>query len=138
MNPQGLGEFARVQFLDEAREDLRRINKRSREDVVEILRTLKMFDRGVVDAIPLRNFNKTGDLSDCGKLVVAIDDDIEYRIVVREQGNSFDVVEVVVIEDRTRDLPYLLAGLRLNRLQDPIRRSDAGRRIHRIRQQLDE
>jgi hypothetical protein len=38
------------------------------------------------------------------------------------------------IEDRTGDLPYLLAGLRLSRLEDPVRRSDAQRRVARIRQ----
>lgn len=45
--------------------------------------------------------------------------------------------EVIAVEDRTGDLPYLLAGLRLGRLDDPIRRSEAQRRVARIRQLRD-
>ena len=50
---------------------------------------------------------------------------------------GFEVSEVIAVEDRAGDLPYLLAGLRLGRLQDPVRRSDAQRRIARIRQLRD-
>jgi hypothetical protein len=31
------------------------------------------------------------------------------------------------------DLPHLLAGIRVGCIEDPIRRSDALRRVHRIR-----
>lgn len=88
--------------------------------------------------LPLHDFAKTGDLSDCGKIVVAVPDEPEYRIVVRGHQGSFVVSEVIAVEDRTNDLPYLLAGLRLGRIDDDVRRSDAGRRVHRIRQILDQ
>ena len=57
--------------------------------------------------------------------------------MVREAGGHFEVVEVVAVEDRSGDLPYLLAGLRLGRLDDPVRRSEAQRRVARIRRLLD-
>lgn len=65
--------------------------------------------------------------------MVALEDEPEYRIVVRDLGGHFQVSEVVAIEDREQDLPYLLAGLRLGRITDQIRRSDFQRRIQRIR-----
>jgi hypothetical protein len=48
----------------------------------------------------------------------------------REQG--LDAEPVIL-----GDLPYLLAGLRLGRLDDPVRRSEAQRRVARIRQLRD-
>jgi serine/threonine protein kinase len=82
-------------------------------------------------------YAKTGDLTDCGKIVVAVDGEPEHRIVVRSLQGRFEVSEVVVVEDRSQDLPYLLAGLRLARITDPVRRSDAQRRVHRVRRLLD-
>ena len=38
---------------------------------------------------------------------------------------------------KTGDLPYLLAGLRVGRREDPVRRSDAQRRVARIQQLRD-
>ena len=125
--------FRRVQFLDEAASDVRALAARSRPILVEVFRLLKLLDRGQLQPVPLRDFGKTGDLSDCGKIVVALDGEPEYRIVVRGSGSSIDVVDVVAVEDRTHDLPYILAGLRLERISDPVRRSDAQRRIDRIR-----
>lgn len=40
--------------------------------------------------------------------------------------STFMVSEVIAVEDRTQDLPYLLAGLRLLRIDDVVRRSDVG------------
>jgi hypothetical protein len=58
----------------------------------------------------------------------------EHRIVLRDLGEgALEVSEVIPLEDRTADLPYLLAGLRVGRLEDPVRRSDAQRRVVRIR-----
>jgi hypothetical protein len=67
-----------------------------------------------------------------------IDGEPEYRIVVRDVSGTYEVTEVIAVEDRSGDLPYLLAGIRVGRLGDPVRRSDAMRRIHRIRQHLEE
>lgn len=50
---------------------------------------------------------------------------------------GFEVSEVSAVEDCTGDLPYLLAGLRLGRLEVPVRRADAQRRVARIRQLRD-
>jgi hypothetical protein len=105
--------------------------------LVEVFRLLVLLDRGSIGATPLQDFAKTGDLRDCGKLVVAVEGEPEHRIVVREAGGHFEVVEVVAVEDRSGDLPYLLAGLRLGRLDDPVRRSEAQRRVARIRRLLD-
>jgi len=86
----------------------------------------------------VQSFAKTGDLTDCGKIVVLVDGAPEHRIVVRDLAGSFQVSEVVAVENRTDDLLYLLAGLRLERQGDPIRRSDTSRRIARIRRALDQ
>lgn len=92
-------------------------------------------DAGSLLPAPLHDYAKTGDLTDCGKLVVTVEGETEQRIVVRDVGGGgFEVSEVIAVEDRTGDLPYLLAGLRLGRLEDPLRRSDAQRRVARIRQ----
>jgi hypothetical protein len=64
--------------------------------------------------------------------VVAVQGEPELRIVVRDLGDgAFEVSEVCAVEVRTGDLPYLLEGLRLGRLDDPVRRSEAQRRVAR-------
>jgi len=56
---------------------------------------------------------------------------------VRDVGRgNFEVCEVITVEQRTEDLAYLLAGLRLGRIDDPVRRSDIGRRVDRIQKAL--
>ncbi len=130
--------FERVTFPDEAMGDLRSLAERSQVILVEVFRLLKALDAGVLSPLPLHDYAKTGDLTDCGKIVVALAGEPEHRIVVRDLGGGdFEVSEVIAVEDRTDDLPYLLAGLRLGRLEDPVRRSDAQRRVDRIRQLRD-
>ena len=131
------GAYERVQFLDEARQDLHAINQRNPLVAREALRLLKLLDGGDLAPTPLRHFGKTGDLTDRGKIVVTVADEPEHRIVVRSVEGRFLVSEVVAVEDRTQDLPYLLAGLRLGRIGDPVRRSDAQRRVFRVRRLLD-
>ncbi len=118
-------------------DDLALVAARSRVVLVEVFRLLKRLDAGELKPQPLRDFAKSGDLTDCGKIVVALPNEAEYRIVVKAHDSTFTVCEVIAVEDRTQDLPYLLAGLRLGRIGDPVRRSDAGRRVHRIRKILD-
>lgn len=130
------GSYERVQFLEEARADLRALATRSPVLLREVFRLLKLLDLGAITPRDLRDFGKTGDLTDCGKIVVAVDGEAEHRIVVRSLQGRFEVSEVVVVKDRSRDLPYLLAGLRLGRINDPVRRSDAQRRIYRVRKLL--
>jgi len=128
-------QFTRVTFRDDAMADLRRLAERSRATLVEVFRLLKALDAGTVVPAPLHDYAKTGDLTDCGKIVVAVEGEAEHRIVVRDVGDrGFEVSEVIAVEDRTGDLPYLLAGLRLGRLEDPVHRSDAQRRVARIQQ----
>lgn len=134
MNPR---RPRRVEFLDAAVEDLRTIAERSPAVVREALRILQRLERGEIEPIALHDYAKTGDLEDCGKLVVIVEGEPEYRIVVRRVGESFEVCEVIAVEAREGDLAYLLAGLRLARLTDPVRRSDAQRRVDRIRRLLE-
>jgi len=130
--------FERVTFLDEAMGDLRSLAERSPVILVEVFRLLKALDAGVLSPVPLHDYAKTGDLTDCGKIVVELPGEPEHRIVVRDLGGGdFEVSEVIDVEDRAGDLPYLLAGLRLGRLEDPVRRSDAQRRVDRIRRLRD-
>ena len=137
MNARKSRSFANVTFLDEAVEDLRRIAQRWPELAIEVLRLLKQLDAGALTPRRLNDYAKTGDLSDCGKIVVALDDVPEHRIVVRDIGRgTFEVCEVITVEARTEDLAYLLAGVRLGRIDDPVRRSDIGRRVDRIQKAL--
>lgn len=138
MTTPGPAPFERVTFLDEALEDLKLVGARSQSVLTEVFRLLKRLDAGTLAPRPHHDFAKTGDLSDCGKIVVSLPDEPGYRIVVKGEGGEFAVSEVVSVEDRTSDLPYLLAGVRLGRIEDPIRRSDVGRRVFRIRKMLDQ
>jgi hypothetical protein len=56
---------------------------------------------------------------------------------VRALGNTFEISEVVTVEEPTADLAHLFAGVRLGRIADPIRRSDTERKIARIRKLRD-
>lgn len=133
MTEGGTRRYDKVQFLDAAIEDMRRLAERSRPLLLEVFRKLKRLAAGQESPQRLHDFAKTGDLQDCGKILVVVEGEPEYRIVVRDLGGHFEVCEVVAVEDRTEDLPYLLAGLRLGRIADPIRRSDVQRRIARLR-----
>lgn len=137
MTASGPARFERVTFLDAAMEELKLVAARSQAVLTEVFRLLKRLDAGTLTPQPLHDFAKTGDLSDCGKIVIALPNEPGYRIVVRGQNGTFMVSEVIAVEDRTQDLPYLLAGLRFGRIDDAVRRSDAGRRMHRIRKILD-
>lgn len=130
--------FENVKFLDEAADDLRRLFTTNPKVAVEAFRLLRELDAGNIEPTPLRDYAKTGDLTDCGKIVIALENEPEHRIVVRDLGGTFQVSEVVTVANRADDLPYLLAGIRLSRLEDPIRRSDAQRRIHRVRRLNDD
>lgn len=122
-----------VSVRREALDDLRSLNVRRPAVAQEVLRLLRGLESGTVRPRRLRDFSKTGDLRDCGKIQVVVPDHPEHRIVVRErEANHFEVVEVLVIEERSDDLAYLLAGLRLGRIPDPVRGSDLQRRIARI------
>lgn len=129
----GRREFDRVTFTDEAISDLDAINSRAVAVLRQVFTALKRLDAGLLRPIPLQDYSKTGDLTDCGKIVVETDGYPEHRIVVRDLGNRFEISEVVSVEERADDLAYLLAGVRLGRIVDPIRRSDIERKIARIR-----
>jgi hypothetical protein len=127
--------FARVVFREEAMDDLRGLAQRSPATLTEVFRLLTSLDAGELSPAPLHDDAETGDLADGGKIVVAVEGEPEHRIVVRDRGGgAFEISEVIAVEDRIGDLPYLLAGLRLARLEDPVRKSDAQRRVDRIRQ----
>lgn len=125
--------FERVVFRDEAMDGLRALAERSRPLTLEVFRLLKKLDAGELVPTPIHDYAKTGDLHDCGKIIVALEGEPEHRIVVRDLGGHFLVSEVIAVDDRSGDLPYLLASLRLGRLDDPVRRSEAERRIARVR-----
>lgn len=134
MSHPGPQPYLNVTLRGDALEDLREIAARSREVAIEVLRLLKLLDGGRLSPVRLNDYAKTGDLSDCGKIVVEVSGHPEHRIIVRDLGRGrFEVSEVIAIEARVEDLAYLLAGLRLGRIVDPVRRSDTSRRVDRIR-----
>ena len=126
------GPYRNVSFLRAAADDLRSLGLRRPNVAREVLTLLKRLDKGRLAPQRLRHFGKTGDLSDCGKIPVIVEGHPEHRIIVRGTSGSFLVVEVIAVEERTNDLAYLLAGLRLGRLVDSVRRSDVQRRVARI------
>lgn len=138
--PKAVGEkeFERVSFTDDAIADLHGISNRSAAVLRQIFTALKRLDAGLLRPVRLQDYGKTGDLTDCGKIVVETDGCPQHRIVVRDLGNGFEISEVVAVEERTEDLAYLLAGVRLGRIAEPIRRSDTQRKIARIRRLRDE
>lgn len=52
--------------------------------------------------------------------------------------NGVEISEVVAVEERTEDLAYLLAGVSVRRIADPLRRSDTQSTIARIRRLRDQ
>lgn len=128
--------FERVVFIDAAIDDLRPIAARSPAVVQAIFRILIELDAGRVEPRPLSNRAKTGDLSDCGKIVVAVEGEPEYRIVTRHTERGMEVVEVIAVDARVDDAAYLLAGARLGRLIDPFRLADAQRIVALVRRRL--
>ncbi len=50
-------------------------------------------------------------------------------MVFQRDGEDWRVLAVIVVEERTDDIPYLLAGLRLGRITDPVARGKAQRRL---------
>jgi len=131
------GPYQNVVLTADALAELRQFEERSLDVLAQVFRLLEQLDNGTLQPTRLQNFANTGDLTDCGKIVVLVDGEPEHRIVVRDLGGSFQVSDVVAVDNRTNDLPCLLAG-RLERQGDPIRRSDASRRIARIRRALDQ
>jgi len=122
-----------VTFLTEAVNDLMLLNTARPAVARAVVSVLVRLERGVITPTRLRSFTKTGDLSDCGKLTVLVEDHPEHRIVVRDVGNGhFEVIEVVAIAERTDDVAYLISGLRLGRITDRIRKSDTEQRLARI------
>ena len=128
----GTGPYRNVSFLRAAADDLRSLGVRRPDVAKEVFALLKRLDQGRLAPQRLSHFGKTGDLSDCGKIPVIVEGHPEHRIIVRGSSGSFLVVEVIAVEERTSDLAYLLAGLRLGRLIDSVRRSDIQRRVARI------
>lgn len=117
-----------------ARTDLRLLHERDPAMAAAALAVLVALEQGRVTPESLRSFVKTGDLTDCGKVRFGtVQRPGSHRMVLRGRDSGWEVLEVVVVEERTDDLPYLLAGLRLARLDDdPVRRSDAQRRVQRL------
>lgn len=114
------------------------LQSQDRALLVGALRVIKRVAEGEVRPRPLRPFGKTGDLSDCSRAYFGAEPDGDsHRVVFRHDEDGIEVLEVVVVEERRGDLAYLLAALRLARLDDPVRRSDAQRAVARLQRDRD-
>lgn len=126
--------FKRVRFTDESKQDLHGLQQDDPALLVEALRTAKLLDTGRLEGRRLRDFSKTGDLTDCRAVYFGVDeDDDTHRMVFREDASGIDVLEVVAVGERADDIAYLLAGLRLGRIEEPERRAGARRQVERSR-----
>lgn len=103
--------MARVQFTDDAREDIRDLDGSSRKLVLKALKELETEPdkRG----LPLGN-NPRGNLTTLRKLVVG---DREFRAVFRVIPDR-DIVDVIVVARRADDEVYELAIARLRMHED--------------------
>ena len=72
---------------------MRSLARTNRPPFLEAQKLLVRLDRGDLTPVPLHDFARTGDLSDCGKIVPAVEGEPEYYIVVREVDGGVDVVE---------------------------------------------
>lgn len=127
--------FTRVVFTADAKADLHDLASVDPRLVIEAMRVSLAVDQGTLPGKRLEDFAKTGDLSDCFRVYFgATGDDDTHRIVFRDVDGGV-VVEAVSVAPRDEDLPYLLAGLRLDRI-DSSRTTDAQRKVTRIRKRL--
>lgn len=125
--------FDRLSFTDAALADLQRLaDEEDPRLVLAAMRVLARVDRGEIVPKPLTFMAKTGDLTDCARVYFGLaHDDATHRIVLRQHGAGI-TVEVIAVDSRAHDVPYLLASLRLGRLQGD-RRIDALRLLARLR-----
>jgi hypothetical protein len=96
--------FSRVRLLAAVADDLKQIRDRFPPVVTEAFRALKRLDDGSLQPTPLRDFAKTGDLTDYGKVVVETPGAPKHRIVVRSRQGGYEIIEAVAIEAHTEDL----------------------------------
>lgn len=128
--------FERVRFTEDALQDLRDLATQDKALVLQALHVAKRVDAGELRGKDLGYYDKTGDLSDCFRVYFGAKANADtHRIVFRETGDGTEVVEVVTVAERRSDVAYLLAALRLGRLEDPVRIADARRRIAQARRQ---
>lgn len=113
--------MARVQLTDEAKEDIRDLDRSAQKRVLRKMKELEVepLQRGQ----PLGS-NEGGNLTSFRKLVVG---DRQYRIVYRVEKDE-TVVVVWVIAQRADDKCYELAVSRLQTYQDP----EAAERLQRL------
>lgn len=125
-----------MQLTAAARQDLHDLKQHDIGLVRAALRLAKRIERAEIDGVPLRDFGKTGDLGDCRKAYFGADAGADtHRMVFRLlRGDAIEIVEIVSVGEREGDVAYLQAALRLGRIDDPVRRSDAQRRVSRARQ----
>ncbi|CAN5752643.1 hypothetical protein BH23ACT10_BH23ACT10_13410 [soil metagenome] len=125
----------RLKLTAPARQDLLDLKQDDVALVRGALRVAKRIERGEIDGVALRDFGKTGDLRDCRKVYFGAEPGADtHRIVFRIlAGGEVEIVEIVAVAQREADVAYLQAALRLERIEDPVPRSDAQRRIHRSR-----
>ena len=88
---------------------------------------------GQADGVPLSHRTETGDLSDCYKAPFGHDPlNPTHRLVYRRVGGGSEVVEVIAVGPRQEDAAHLMAGLGMDRITDPARRSLVQRIVHRV------
>ena len=127
------GRPSRPQFTRAAAADVHRIAATDRALAEMALRLAVRIHDGHAGGIALSDRTKTGDLSDCYKAPFGHDHlNPTHRLVYRWAGGTLEVVEVIAVGPRQDDAAYLMAGLRLDRITDPARRSLAQRIVHRV------
>ncbi len=124
---------SRPQFTKAAAADVHRIAAADRDLAEMALRLAVSIREGKADGVPLTERTKTGDLSDWFKAPFGHDPtNPSHRLVYRFVDQVPEIVEVVAVGPRQDDAAYLMAGLRMERIEDPIQRSLAERIVHRV------
>jgi hypothetical protein len=125
--------FDRLRFTTAALADLQRLNDDEDPQLVAAaLKVLAAVDRGDIQPKPLTFMAKTGDLTDCSRVYFGLSaGDDTHRVVLHHEPDGL-TIEAIAADTRSDDIPYLLAGLRLGRLEG-LRRVDALRMLARMR-----
>lgn len=119
----------RACFLEQARDDIARLQKDDERLAGLALGTIRRLERGETQGVPLDERAVTGDLGDCRKIYFGLGDPPSHRIVYRDVSDgTVEIIEIVAIERREEMYVYLLTAVRLGRL--PIESKPRFNRVH--------
>jgi len=126
-----------LSWLAAAEADVGRIDAEDPAVAKLALRLAKKLEAGTISGVRLEDMSRTGDLSDCFKVLFGVGNPPSHRLTYRQiepaeptvqVGPVVEVVEVVAVEQRDQGYVYLLTASRLGRL--PAETKSLYNRVH--------